>query len=78
MENELFKVHKLNENGLKKAAEIAEAFSEFHEKISSLALVKDVPCSTTSARCLAILSTKLEEASFFAKKAMAQQPHNQE
>lgn len=65
-----FTFHKLNEKGIEKAKEIAVRFSillnELEYTIGS------------SGREMAIVRTKLEEASFFAKKAMAVRPENQQ
>lgn len=69
---EAFKVHMLNETGKEKARQIAEAFDELAEKLEALCT------SPGGGRYLAIVSTKLEEASFFAKKAMAIDRFNQQ
>ena len=62
-----FAVHMLNESGKIKAAYIALAFDECLDKLLRL-----IPtCRETS-----IVKTKLEEACFFAKKAMAKVPEN--
>ncbi len=65
-----FAVHKLNENGKMKAGIIANSFSELLDTLEAWA-GKD-------GREMSIVRTKLEEASFFAKKAMAIQPDNQQ
>ena len=64
-----FAVHMLNEDGKLKAGIIADAFSE-------LLNVLEAQCMT--GRELSIVKTKLEEACFFAKKAMAINLANQE
>lgn len=69
----LFSVHLLNELGLKKAAVIADAFN---------GLLWQLQSGGTNALCpegreFAIVKTKLEEACFFAKKAMANVAENQ-
>lgn len=64
----LFKFHKLNTAGIEKAEEIAEAFDQL---LTHLKLV------CPEGREFAIVKTKLEEASFFAKKSMAARPDNQ-
>jgi hypothetical protein len=64
----LFQVHRLNEDGLKKAEEIAAAFNDCLYRLQGV-------CSGN--REFAIVKTKLEEAAFFAKKSMANHPHNQ-
>jgi hypothetical protein len=65
--NKEFTFHLLNEQGKKKAMMIAEIFSEALDNL-------DIICSP--GREFAITKTKLEEACFFAKKAMASDPDN--
>lgn len=65
--NKEFTVHLLNEGGKAKAIQIAEAFDTCLTSLTSL-------CPT--GRELAIVRTKLEEACFFAKKAMASEVVN--
>ena len=65
--NKEFAVHMLNDDGKTKAKAIADAFDECLEKLVALC----PPSRETS-----IMRTKLEEACFFAKKAMASQPEN--
>lgn len=60
--NTEFEVHLLTSTGVTKANAIAQAFDECLEKLL-------VACP--AGRELAIARTKLEEACFFAKKAMA-------
>jgi hypothetical protein len=67
--DKLFEVHMLNEEGKMKARLISEAFDKLLVTLKSL-------CS--EGREWDILELKLEEASFFAKKAMASLPNNQE
>lgn len=59
-----FQVHKLNQLGLETAKKLGEEFSELLELIERAAEGGD-------GRCLALARTKLEEACFYAKKAMA-------
>lgn len=66
---ELFQFHKLNEDGIAKAKSIQETFEATVEELENVC--KDSP------REFAIVKTKLEEACFFAKKAMAIQEKNQ-
>jgi hypothetical protein len=66
----LFQFHKLNDEGIKRGVEIAEAFTDLWNKLQ--------PLLPVSAREVSIVRTKLEEASFFAKKAMANVPENQD
>ncbi|MCU1338859.1 MAG: hypothetical protein JWO19_4440 [Bryobacterales bacterium] len=64
----LFKVHRLNDDGMKCAEEIAAAFNDCLSRLSGMC---------TEGREFSIVKTKLEEAAFFAKKAMANQPRYQ-
>lgn len=64
----LFSVHRLNEPGLEKAREIGRSFNDL-----LLRLVVVCP----GGREFSIVKTKLEEACFFAKKAMACDKANQ-
>ena len=64
----LFRVHKLNEAGLEKCRESADMFE---------GLGKFLCDNIDDSRHLSIAFTKLEEASFFAKKAIAIDPENQ-
>lgn len=65
-----FAVHLLNDLGKDRAGLIAE---EFTILLNHLELING-----TSGREMAIVRTKLEEAAFFAKKAMAVRPENQQ
>lgn len=65
--NKEFAVHMLNETGKEKAKLITETFDTCLNK-----LVEICP----AGREMAIVRTKLEEACFFAKKAMASSPLN--
>jgi hypothetical protein len=65
----LFSVHRLNEEGLQSAADIASIFDECLQRLKSFC---------PDGRELSIVRTKLEEAAFFAKKSMANVPENQE
>ena len=64
-----FAVHKLNEFGMEKAQAIATSFD---------VLIDDLIGLCPESRELSIAKTKLEEACFFAKKAMASNPANQQ
>ena len=70
-----FAVHMLNDEGKKKATIIAR---KFHEVLCSVEALCDTPEGHRGpgGREMAIVRTKLEEACFFAKKAMASQPGN--
>lgn len=61
MEKE-FQVHRLNDEGMQKAIDIATQFSDLLRFCKSVA---------EPGRELSIVATKLEEAAFFAKKALA-------
>lgn len=66
--NAEFQVHKLNDEGMRKAIAIADAFDD---------LMEDLKALMPEGRALSIVKTKLEEACFFAKKGMAVDPVNQ-
>lgn len=65
----IFAFHKLNKEGQYKAQQIAAHFDR---------LLLGLPGNVPEGREFSIVKTKLEEACFFAKKAMAMQPENQE
>ena len=67
--NPEFKIHKLNESGLEKCKQIAEEFDKLLIMIAAFC---------PQSREISIVKTKLEESCFFAKKAIAVQPSNQE
>jgi hypothetical protein len=64
----LFQFHRLNEDGIKKAEEIAATFTECLRVLKTMC---------PEGREFAIVKTKLEEASFFAKKSIANVAANQ-
>lgn len=64
-----FSVHMLNDDGIAKAKKLGEAFSAL------LNTVEDV-CGK-DGREMAVVRTKLQEAAFFAKRAMAVMAENQ-
>jgi hypothetical protein len=73
-----FEVHMLNEKGKEKAAELARIFDATLTMVQGIARAeKGIEHDPRSARELAIVRTKLEEACFFAKKAMAVNPEYQ-
>lgn len=63
-----FTVHILNDDGLKAATDIAAAFSNLLEEMDRL--------MPGSSREKALVVTKLQEACFFAKRAIALLPEN--
>lgn len=65
-----FAVHMLNETGKENAGKIAATFETTLGALESF-------CGA-DGREMAIVRTKLEEACFFAKKAMASRPEHQE
>jgi hypothetical protein len=65
-----FQVHLLNEGGLNDAMLLGEAFSRLLDEVESL-----IPEGREHA--LVLIVTKLQEASFFAKRALAMAPQNQ-
>ena len=66
----LFKVHILNEQGIQNAKDMAVKFDELLNWLETTAKCQQ-------GRELSIVMTKLEEACFFAKKAMAMNSENQ-
>jgi hypothetical protein len=64
----LFQVHILNEDGIRKAEQIAVAFNETLRVLRTLC---------PEGREFSIVKTKLEEAAFFAKKSIANVVENQ-
>jgi hypothetical protein len=64
-----FQVHKVNEEGFRQAGRIALAFSN---------LLSDLESFLPVSRELSIVRTKLEEACFYSKKAMANLPEYQD
>ena len=65
--NPEFEVHILSEDGIKAARMIANVFDETLNQLIALC---------PEGREFSIVKTKMEEASFFAKKAMAKDPEN--
>jgi len=64
-----FQVHLLNAQGLNRAKELGEVFSDALDNIEVL-----IP----AGRDRALVITKMQEASYFAKRAIAADPANQE
>lgn len=69
MNPDLYGFHKLNSDGQEKAVQIAKLFDDLTAQLQVLC---------TESRAFSITKTKLEEACFFAKKAMAINLANQE
>lgn len=67
----MFEVHILNSRGISEAMVLQTMFQEF------LIRIEDICSNSDAGREMAIVRTKLEEASFFAKRAMAMNPENQ-
>lgn len=67
----MFKTHMLNEDGMRRAREVGESFDSLLTKLLELTVDGD-------PRCIAVMKTKLEEACFYAKKAIAIVPTNQQ
>lgn len=72
MRNE-FQVHVLNNIGINRAKGVGELFSEFLDKLESF--IPQTP--SQNGHEMALVKTKLQEASFFAKRAIAVLPENQ-
>lgn len=68
MEHPEFAVHILNDEGIEKAKKIRNVFDDILTQLSDLC---------PPGREYSIVKTKLEEACFFAKKAMANFEPNQ-
>lgn len=66
-----FAVHKLNEHGMAQAKKIQEVFDDTLDDLK--VIIGDAP-----SREMSLVVTKLQEAGFFAKRAMAVKPENQE
>lgn len=67
-----FAVHVLNEEGMQKAKDVAHLFTVFLNDLE--AVVGTMP---EAGREMALVRTKLQEANFFAKRAVAVQTINQ-
>lgn len=67
----MFEVHRLTASGLAKADTIRDVFEECLVKLAK------VVGGDQATREMSIVRTKLQEASFFAKRAMAMKPENQ-
>lgn len=67
-----FQVHILNDQGLEKAGQVAEIFSTALTALEAIGLTH-----TACPRERALVITKLQEAGFFAKRAVALVPENQ-
>ena len=77
--NGLFAFHKLNQGGQDKSKKIAELYHNFIQDVHQVTfdgVDSDQP--NWEGREWAIVKSKLEEACFFSKKAMALQTKNQE
>lgn len=68
MNSPLFRVHRLNEEGLNKADKIAKLFNTLLDELSEMC---------PSSREFSIVQTNLETACFFSKKCIANQEINQ-
>lgn len=76
--NKEFTSHMLNEAGKAKANAIAEAFDRLLVTLTTPATPDDATVLCPPGREVSLVRTKLEEACFFAKKAMAVQRENQQ
>lgn len=79
--NKEFQTHLLNQAGITKSQAIADAFDRLLRELTDPRVTDPLPLYTTAlcppGRETSILRTKLEEACFFAKKAMASGHENQ-
>lgn len=73
----LFAFHKLNEDGQKKSRQIAEEFQKLFDRLLVIVGGGNLPDGIGSREFIECKS-KLEEACFYAKKAMATQDRHQE
>lgn len=73
--NKEFSVHVLSDEGKQKARQIAEAFDLLLDTLTTPLTPNDPTVLCPQGRELAIVRTKLEEACFFAKKAMCLAPN---
>lgn len=64
-----FKYHELNESGQARVDRVAEVFSRALDDLEAT-----VPSCQDNARDMALVRTKLQEACFFAKRAVAIHP----
>ena len=69
-----FKTHRLNEAGIKKCDAIGEVFENTLEVLRAMCANE---YKGTGAREMALVATKLQEACFFAKRAVAILPEYQ-
>lgn len=77
--NKEFAVHMLNDDGKANAKKIADAFDTLLTTLTEPHVEGDNPATVPicpPSRETSIMRTKLEEACFFAKKAMASAPGN--
>lgn len=73
-----FRVHFLNAQGLAKATDLASLFSAFLGAIEIVVGPTNLSMRWGGTAEMAIVQQKLQEASFYAKRAMAKDPANQE
>lgn len=72
-----FEVHRLNQDGMAKAQRLAHAFEALLAEVEKeTGLAPDT--RGEGGREMALVRTKLEEACFYAKKALANQMRHQE
>lgn len=71
----MFRSHALNQVGRERADAVREAFEKCLEDVEN-ALGTGAP--PHALREMALVRTKLQEASFFAVRAVAMEPENQE
>lgn len=73
----MFEVHKLNAQGMARAKQLQKLFEQFLLDVEQT-IDTDPYQASKNGRELALVRTKLQEASFFAKRAMSLLPGNTE
>ncbi len=74
----MFEVHRLNAGGFSRAEDLAQAFDDVEQRMSEAVGPIADGGRGVGGRELALARTKLQEACFWAKRAMALQVENQE
>ena len=72
-----FQVHLLNDEGIAKARELAGKFSTLLNDLEQLAACQPGQRDSPNGREMALVRTHLQDAAFWAKRAIAVHPANQ-